>query len=382
MSDFYNDLPVFDDFEKVLDPSIYQPLPDDWWVGATDIVGSTKAIENGRFKDVNIVGASVICAISNILNHSDYPFIFGGDGASFACPPDHIDRIRDAMAATAVWARETLDFDLRVALVPISAIRTAGKDIKVARYGPSDAVSYAMFTGGGMQWVDDQMKQGHYLVPPAPDGSRPDLTGLSCRWSPIQATGSDVILSIIVNPTDNEDAFKRTIMGLFDLLDLGPDKSSPIPKNGPDFSFPPTGLDLEAQATKHVEGGYIRAWLKALFVAFIAWVLLKTGGKMGDFDSKRYRDYTGRNTDFRKFGDALRMTVNCSLERTNDIEAFLQAAEDRGDVVYGTHRQDSAIMTCIVPSITNDGHYHFLDGGNGGYTSAASVFKAKMKATH
>ncbi|HAI32334.1 MAG TPA: DUF3095 domain-containing protein, partial [Thalassospira sp.] len=161
--------------------------------------------------------------------------------------------------------------------------------------------------------------------------------------------------------------------------DDSPRKSSPIPENGPGVAFPPPGMHLEAEATKHKEGGYIKAWLKALYIALIAAILMKTGWKLGVFDPRRYRDYTGYNTDFRKFGDGLWMTVNCSLTRAEEVEALLHAAELQGDVHFGTHRQRSAIMTCIVPSITSDAHFHFLDGGEGGYTAAATAFKAKRK---
>jgi len=380
VTNLYLDIPTFDDFAKVLDGTVYHALPDDWWVGTSDIVGSTKAVEAGRFKDVNMVGASVICAVSNALGHSDYPFLFGGDGASFACPPDKIDAVRNAMATTATWAAETLDLELRVGLVQIADIRSANRDVRVARYAVSDPVSYAMFAGGGMQWAEDQMKHGQNLIAPAPSGHRPDLTGLSCRWSPIRADGTDVILSIIVAPCDNRARFDSTVNDLLAILDDSPRKSSPIPASGPGVAFPPPGLHLEAEATKHNEGGYVKAWLKAFYIALIAVILMKTGWKLGAFDPRRYRDYTGYNTDFRKFGDGLWMTVNCSKARAEEVEAHLRAAELQGDIYYGTHRQRTAIMTCIVPSITSDAHFHFLDGGEGGYTAAATAFKAKRKS--
>lgn len=379
MTSFYLDIPTFDDFAKVLDGSVYHELPDDWWIGTSDIVGSTKAVAAGRFKDVNMVGASVICAVSNALGHSDYPFIFGGDGASFACPPDKIDAVRAAMAATSTWAIETLDLELRVGLTPISEIRKSGRSVRVARYAVSQPVSYAMFNGRGLKWAEDQMRDGHNVIPPAPAGTRPDLTGLSCRWSPIKADGDDQILSIIVMPDEDREKFDAVVAGLFDILDDSPRKSSPIPAEGPGFAFPPKGLNLEAHATEHKEGSYFKAWFKALFVAFIALVLMKTGWKLGEFDPKRYRDYTGYNTDFRKFGDGLWMTVNCSAQRGSEIDEYLRTAENRGDIHFGTHHQRTAIMTCIVPSITNDAHFHFLDGGEGGYTAAATAYKAKMK---
>ncbi|MFT6583614.1 MAG: hypothetical protein ACJAU6_004072 [Alphaproteobacteria bacterium] len=53
---FYADLPGFHDFSEVTDLSLYQPLPDDWLIVLADIKGSTKAISEGRYKDVNMIG--------------------------------------------------------------------------------------------------------------------------------------------------------------------------------------------------------------------------------------------------------------------------------------------------------------------------------------
>lgn len=64
--------------------------------------------------------------------------------------------------------------------MPIASVREQGADVRVARFGPSEDVSYAMFAGGGLAWAETVMKQGAFAVPPAPAGARPDLTSLSC----------------------------------------------------------------------------------------------------------------------------------------------------------------------------------------------------------
>ena len=74
---------------------------------------------------------------------------------------------------------------MRVALVPVSAVRAQGLDVRVARFGPSPNLSYAMFSGGGLGWAEAAMKRGEFAVPPAPPGTQPDLTGLSCRFEEI-----------------------------------------------------------------------------------------------------------------------------------------------------------------------------------------------------
>ena len=52
----YTDLPLFSDFASVADTERYVPLPDDWFVALTDVVKSTEAIRDGRYKAVNMGG--------------------------------------------------------------------------------------------------------------------------------------------------------------------------------------------------------------------------------------------------------------------------------------------------------------------------------------
>ena len=87
-SAFYTKIPVFRDFTRLMDPALYAPLPDDWIIGVADIVDSTRAIAERRYKTVNMAGAAVIAAITNALDGREFPFVFGGDGASFAVSPD------------------------------------------------------------------------------------------------------------------------------------------------------------------------------------------------------------------------------------------------------------------------------------------------------
>src|SRR4051812_35376458 len=106
---FYAGIPVFRGFGSLMDPALYSPLPDDWTVGVADIVESTRAIAEARYKTVNMAGAAVIAAVTNALEGREFPFVFGGDGASFAVSPDDLDRAREALAATAAWVKDDLD---------------------------------------------------------------------------------------------------------------------------------------------------------------------------------------------------------------------------------------------------------------------------------
>ena len=97
-------------------PAIYAPLPEGWVIGLSDIVRSTAAIEAGRYKTVNTAAASVIAAIANALGDGEFPFVFGGDGASFVLPPEQADLARSTLAAVAAWVRDDLGLTLRESL--------------------------------------------------------------------------------------------------------------------------------------------------------------------------------------------------------------------------------------------------------------------------
>src|ERR1700733_4923563 len=172
---FYATVPVRRGFRSLMDAAQYTPLPDDWTVGIADVVQSTKAIAEKRYKAVNMAGAAVIAALTNALEGREFPFVFGGDGARFAVAPSDADAARDALAATAAWADGELGLGLRVALVPVAQIRGHGCDVCVARYAPSANLSYAMFSGGGLAWADGAANRGAFAVAPAPPGPWPAL---------------------------------------------------------------------------------------------------------------------------------------------------------------------------------------------------------------
>ena len=155
-------------------PATISHCPDDWVLATADIVGSTLAIKAGRYKAVNMAGASVISALLNALDRKNYPFVFGGDGALVALPAFAVPLAREALAAVQSWVADELRLNLRAALVPMRDIRAQGLDVRVARFRVSPDVSYAMFAGGGASWAEAQMKAGDYAIEPAPSGTRPD----------------------------------------------------------------------------------------------------------------------------------------------------------------------------------------------------------------
>jgi hypothetical protein len=372
---FYDRIPVFRGFASLMDPALYSPLPDDWSIGVADIVESTRAIAEARYKAVNMAGAAVISAVTNALEGREFPFVFGGDGASFAVAPDDLARAREALAATAGWVRDDLNLAMRVALVPVAAVRGQGLDVRVARFGPSPNLSYAMFSGGGLGWAEAAMKRGEFAVEVAPSGTQPDLTGLSCRFEEIPSARG-VILAVLVVPARNPDtnAFRKVIEDVIALVERSPDAGRPVPPDGPPLRWPPAGVDYEARARRG--GSLLRRRAGVLAHTLFAYLIMRYGIKVGGFVPKAYVRQVVENSDFRKYDDGLRMILDCTPELERALTQRLAQAASAGVVRYGLHRQDAAMMTCFTPSALRSDHVHFIDGARGGYASAATALKA------
>ena len=60
-------------------------VPDDWFIVICDLRDSTEAIEAGLYQDVNLMGAACISTMKTAIT-DDFPFVFGGDGASLLLP--------------------------------------------------------------------------------------------------------------------------------------------------------------------------------------------------------------------------------------------------------------------------------------------------------
>ncbi|MEQ1944173.1 DUF3095 domain-containing protein [Mesorhizobium sp. VNQ89] len=373
---FTRSLPVSAEFSAVLDEESYRRVPDDWLIAVTDVVSSRKAIAAGHYKAVNMAGVGVISALMNALGTQTLPYIFSGDGAAAICAPEDRETVADALARMVAWTRDELGLELRAALIPVADIRAEGYDVLVQAVRVSDAINNFAFHGGGLSRAETLMKAGKYGIAAASAGDRPDLTGLSCRWSPITPPHGKIV-SIIAEPDKAaEGRFSDVAQRLLALIGMQmAGAGSPMPKEGPTGTWPPEGLGLEARAMR----GEHPLWLRKLGVYFwtlFSWFVIRFEINMGSFNARHYREFTSLNTDYRKFQDGLRVTASLGDSELARLTDFLEGERVAKNLRYGLCVQDSAILTCYVPSVTSDTHFHFLDGAGGGYAGAAENMKS------
>ncbi|MEX0922237.1 MAG: DUF3095 domain-containing protein [Rhodovibrionaceae bacterium] len=381
--DFYRALTPFSRFADFTDTSHYRPVPDDWIAVVADIESSTEAIQAGHYKRVNMIGAGVIVAVLNACPDAALPYVFGGDGATLLIPPRLEPVVIDALQRTRRFAESAFGLTLRVGIVPLAELKRRGAEVHIAKYQLSPGNDLAMFSGHGVELAERLVKDaedGSFRLPASDDEAPPDLEGLSCRWEPL-ASARGIMLTALVRGTASgpeENALFAEVVEKIEGI-LAPDANpSPASVKSLRFRFPPSGARLEALANSGRQG-FWRALRRVYFESFVYLLFQKFNLSAGGFNARRYTEELRTNTDFRKFDDMLRMVLDCSEEEAARIEGYLAEQRGQGRLAYGLHHSEEALMTCVVFSLAESRHVHFIDGADGGYALAARQLKAQMR---
>ncbi len=385
---FYAALPAFDHFDEFVDFSAYTPVPQDWVVMITDVQGSTQAIADGRYKDVNMVGAATITAVLNACGDVEVPYVFGGDGGTLVVP----GRVRAAASKALQELQAASDtmfgLALRVGAIPVADLRTAGTDVAVRKFALSPGNHLAMFAGGGLERADELLRSkspdNPYVLREPDVAGTPDLTGLSCRWEPLRPKDG-CMLTLMVQGRGASGEGESLLLGetLFALARiLGHDLRESAPASGASmrFRWPPRDAMKEVRALAP-QKGMLRALLWVIGTSLVQWWCERFDRKAGDYDGAIYREELKSNTDFRKYDGVLRAVIDVTPKQADGIETYLEEAYASGRLIYGAHRADSALMTCLVFNMSQSEHVHFIDGADGGFAMAATGFKKRLAAS-
>ena len=370
---FYAKLEEITDFKLISNNTVYTKVPDDWYIIATDIKNSTKAIEDNKYKEVNMVGALTIISVLNINKSLEIPFIFGGDGAFLLIPKDLYSLSQQALLAIEQLSLNSYGLELRVGIIPVKTIYSMNKQLLISKFKISKDYSQAMVKGGGLELADTLLKSNsdYSIKEPIDKNFQVNIDGLECRWEAIPSP-KDETLCIIIK-CRNETHYETVLNRLDDILGKESVRH-PIVSDNLTLSFKNKDLDIESSLFNR---GVIQKQLSNLKLKFINLL----GFIFMYFNLGQWASYKKRilsTTDTEKFDDILRMVVCSYSDQTKVLQEYLEEEYEKEELVYGIHRSDSALMTCLVFE-RHGRHIHFVDSSNGGYAMAAKMFKKRQK---
>lgn len=384
---FYHDLPPLFTFADAMEGRRHSDVPKDWWIVIADVEGSTKAIESGAYKKVNTVGVACIAAVSNVDRSIDLPFVFGGDGATFAIPEIMRERVICALRGAQRLARQSFGLDLRVGLLPVGELVEQGYWVRLAKVRLSAHVTLPALSGRGWEEAEKRVKQygmpGAFKVVEGEGPAGASFEGFECRWQSVPSF-NDHKLSLLVaatspDPDVNIGTYQkllRTIQEIYgDLADYHPLRADRMR-----LTFNPLLLSHEWRVRSSGSSWWrrLRYFLALELQALAGRVLFARNMDTAQVAWSRYRDALVENTDFRKFDGVLRMIMDGTEAQAIKLESYLEREYQEKRLVYGLHKSREALVTCIIES-HNDKHLHFVDGSEGGYASAAQALKQRLR---
>jgi hypothetical protein len=383
---FFANLPVRTEFGDVGRPESYTPLPDSWHVAMCDVRNSTAAVESGRYKSVNTLGAAVITGMLNAAGATQIPFVFEGDGAMLCVPPELLDAARAVLLRTREMAEKSFALDLRIATLPVARIREAGADILVGRFRVSENYDQAMFAGGGMAYADRFMKDPDTAplcrveagsVQPAGN-----FDGLECRWQDIPSRHGEtvsVMVKVLADDVGEAGRVYREVVAKVREIYGADDDCHPVWPPNLSFSFSGRQLGNEV-GVRAMERGAWGRWIylmRTRAIVLLGWFLIRFGIRTSETDWGRYKTILARNSDVRKFNDCFRQILAGNAAQREALTAWLDERFAGRELVYGAHVADRAQMTCLVFDHSGR-HLHFIDGADGGLSMAAKALKERV----
>lgn len=374
---FYRDLTSFTEFTSLAEDAQFKPAPGSWLIAITDVKNSTGAIADGRYRDVNTIGAAAIVAVSNALGGEDYPFVFGGDGATCLVPASAESAVRTALLGLKTMARAQFAMELRIGLIPVNRVLKDGVTVDVGKYELTAGRCVALFRGGGLIRAEELLKsQPDQFEVGEESTADVNLRGLSCRWNSVPSRQGRVVSLLVRSRLANHVALYGAMLGkLSDLV--GGHLSDAEPVNLQAMTYKSVGQCVRDERRYH-RSVFSVAFAKRVFEILISVLAFKRG--LALFDVEHYRKAMATHSDCRKFDDMLRLVLDCTPQQVTAIRSYLESLHEQGLVFYGLHEADTSLMTCFVGTVADGGHIHFIDGGDGGYATAAVQMKAQIKS--
>ena len=369
---FYEKLPSFSTFSQLTEDEFYQEVPSDWFVIITDVKGSTKAIEEGRYKDVNMVGAATIVSVNNAMKGLEYPYVFGGDGATIVIPSSFVAAVQQELNSLAEISKTQFKLELRIGMVSVSELMESGTSLQIGKYRLPTGVHLAVFQGGALNTAEELIKKQEekYSIVRS-SSSETNLHNLSCRWKPL-ASSKGKILSLLVSSNQGKEHYQEFMEALEEIIGSLAE-ANPVHRSK---------LQIKSFGAQLLDDFKLRRSIGLLWDRIVSsiksWVVLKFLYKRMPFMQTYLKGFAD-SSDYHKFDEMLRMVLDLSPQQIEAIQALCEKMKSESKISYGIHLSDHALLTCVVPGFDDGEHVHFVDGGDGGYAMAAKQLKAQLK---
>lgn len=378
---FYKNLRPFKGtlIELLGDDTYFVDVPKSWHVVVVDILNSTSAVNAGNHHQVNLTATgaiiSVLNAIRKVKRSNEIPYFFGGDGATFIVPSSLLNKIIHVLENYRIHIKRKIDLVLRVGEIPVSKLIESEVQLKIAKHRLTDKLSIPIVLGDGLKVAESIIKSSFKEEETtAFDETLLNLEGMECRWDQIlpdqQQTKVVCLLLDASLEKDQRNVYKKVLAQMDEEFGKFENRQ-PIKSNNLKLDPNPTKVweEMKIRLTSTSWMYFFKSWLKSNFGRI--YLNLTSSGK-------QYLSQIEQLSHTFMLDGMINTVFTAEQKSIDRFIAYLDEMERDKKLIYGIHVTHASIMSCYVLDRRTT-HSHFVDGTEGGYTSAAKMLKIKKK---
>ena len=364
--------------ELLKDESLFSSVPKNWSIVVTDIKNSTVAVANGFHNDVNLCATGSIITVLNTIKGIDkkiqIPYFFGGDGSTFIIPNNLVQPIIQALNNYSQHIANTLKLNLRVGHIKVEEVYNNKVTLRITKLRHNKYLTTPVVLGNGIKFAENYIKQSFEIADPIKDKNIAlNLEGMECRWDEIYPNEPQKkVICLLVNCEDEKKQAEiyGTIMNEINYVFGDLDNRNPITtlKLKLNTTLEKIRKEMYVKVGKNQSKYLINNWLITVFGKYY-FKFFKAG--------KLYIYRVSQLSDTIMLDGSINTVISGNDKQIKRLQIFLDDLESKKKIIYGLHTTHASIMSCYIED-REEKHIHFVDGTEGGYTSAAIMFKNKV----
>ncbi|WP_272023697.1 DUF3095 domain-containing protein [Olleya namhaensis] len=370
-----NSLPLTD---LLKDESLFSSVPKNWSIVVTDIENSTAAVANGFHNDVNLCATGSIITVLNTIKtvnkKIEIPYFFGGDGSTFIIPNTILTPVLEALNNYSQHIKNTLNLNLRVGHLELEKVYNNNVTLRITKLRHNKYLTTPVVLGNGIKYAENVIKDNFKASHVDTSVLALNLGGMECRWDEIYPSQTEKkVICLLVNCNDEKKQAEiyGTIMNEINYVFGDLNNRNPITalKLRLNTSIEKIKKEMHVKLGKNKTSYLLNNWLITIFGKYY-FKLFKAG--------KRYVYKVSQLSDTIMLDGSINTVISGTNKQVSRLQILLDDLESNNKIIYGLHTTHASIMSCYIQD-RKEKHIHFVDGTEGGYTSAAIMFKEKLK---
>src|SRR5690554_1095797 len=365
--------------ELLASESSFSNVPSNWQVVVVDIQNSTHAVKEGKHHQINLTATRAIISVLNTIRKEgknvEIPYFFGGDGSTFIVPKAFLSKVTSVLENYRLHIKRKTKLILRVGYISVEELNDQKTTIKIAKHRLTEQLTIPIVLGNGLKKAEEIIK-ANFVENNATSFKKDllNLEGMECRWKEINPSQTkNKVICLLLDATVEAiqiEVYSEVLSKIDSLFgtfkNRQPIKSQNLKLN---YSIYNIWEEMKISLVNKSWMYLFKNWFSTL-IGTLYLRITSTG--------KQYLQQISQLSHTFMLDGKVNTIFTGEQSEIDAFLEYLNQLEKEKKIIFGIHITHASVMSCYVLDRKTK-HSHFVDGTEDGYTSAAKMFKMKLK---